>query len=102
MQLSDYEEEEDANSIPSQDSFCDKVGAYTRKKSDEAAEEVNQGVGMEDRTQRFSGRLAGKNYDDVPVLDRAMSLAAAKNLEGEGNCKTGTTAGRKAAGKNCG
>lgn len=31
-------------------------------------------------TQRYSGRIVSKNRDDVPMLDRAMSLARAKNL----------------------
>lgn len=31
-------------------------------------------------SQRYSGRIASKNVDDIPMLDRAMSLARAKNL----------------------
>uniref|UniRef100_A0A8R7QI59 Uncharacterized protein n=1 Tax=Triticum urartu TaxID=4572 RepID=A0A8R7QI59_TRIUA len=29
---------------------------------------------------RYSGRIASKNRDDIPILDRAMTLARAKNL----------------------
>jgi hypothetical protein len=38
---------------------------------------------QDDKSQRFSDLLAGKNIDDMPVLDRAINLVAAKkNLEG--------------------
>ena len=30
--------------------------------------------------QRYNGRIASKNMDDIPMLDRVMSLARAKNL----------------------
>lgn len=30
--------------------------------------------------QRYSGRIVAKKVDDIPMLDRAMSLARVKNL----------------------
>jgi hypothetical protein len=48
----------------------------------EALEKKTQTM-QDDKSQRFSDRLAGKNIDDMPVLDRAINLVAAKkNLEG--------------------
>ncbi|XP_044327792.1 uncharacterized protein [Triticum aestivum] len=57
--------------------------------------EPNQGC------PRYSGRIASKNRDGTPILDRAMTLARAKNLalsEGEGGRKGGAATGCKAAG----
>ncbi|XP_073358611.1 uncharacterized protein [Aegilops tauschii subsp. strangulata] len=57
--------------------------------------EGNQGL------PRYNGRIASKNMDDIPILDRTMTLARAKNLalsEGEGGKKGGATTGRKVAG----
>jgi hypothetical protein len=54
------------------------VGAFTRKGLADALDKK----ALDDKSHRFSDRLAGKN-NDVPVLDRAINLAAAKkNLEG--------------------
>jgi hypothetical protein len=78
VQLSDDEEDEEANNNLSQESFEEKVGAYTGKG---LADALDKKI-LDDKSHRFSDRLAGKN-NDVPVLDRAINLAAAKkNLEG--------------------
>lgn len=48
----------------------------------EGYEESNGEDGLaEEETLRCSGRLANKNSEDIPVMDRAKSLAAARNLD---------------------
>jgi hypothetical protein len=81
VQLSDNDDDETGNFLL-RDSFAEKVGAYTGKGLAEALEKKTQTM-QDDKSQRFSDRLAGKNIDDMPVLDRAINLVAAKkNLEG--------------------
>ncbi|KAM0921096.1 hypothetical protein ACQ4PT_007012 [Festuca glaucescens] len=48
----------------------------------EGYEESNGEDGLaEEETLRCSGRLANKNNEDIPVMDRAKNLAATRNLD---------------------
>jgi hypothetical protein len=80
VQLSDDDDDDEAGNFLSQDSFADKVGSFTGKGLARALDKNPIYVLHEDKSQRFTDRLAGK--DDMPILDIAINLATAKNLEG--------------------